>query len=130
MNALIDTNVISEFTRPQPSSKVLRWASQEIGFYLSVISLEELYYGLTWKPNAKITSWLAQFIQSYCQILPISQDIAEVAGKLRGNLQAQGETRTQADILIAATALSHNLNLVTRNDKDFIGTGVRVINPF
>jgi len=55
---------------------------------------------------------------------------AKQAGDLRGTLQRQGKTRTQADILIAVAALEHHLVLVTRNEKDFEDCGIKLLNPF
>jgi predicted nucleic acid-binding protein len=62
--------------------------------------------------------------------LPITSDIARRAGELRGQLQANGQTRTQADMLIAATAQIHALTIITRNVRDFDGCGIGVLNPF
>ncbi|BAY65248.1 nucleic acid binding protein [Calothrix brevissima NIES-22] len=50
--------------------------------------------------------------------------------ELRGYLQTQGKPRTQADIIIAATAEIHQITLVTRNTKDFEGCGITILNPF
>lgn len=63
-------------------------------------------------------------------MLPVTPEIASLAGTLRGKMRADGETRTQADMLIAATARLHDLVLVTRNERDFQGCGIRVLNPF
>ena len=67
---------------------------------------------------------------TYCQIIPVSPEIAKRAGELRGYLQTQGKPRTQADIIIAATAAIHQITLVTRNTKDFEGCGIVILNPF
>ena len=56
--------------------------------------------------------------------------VAILAGTLRGQLAARGHVRTQADILIAATAAHHGLTVVTRNVRDFDDCGVAVGNPF
>lgn len=130
MNPLIDTNIISELVRPQPDHKVVKWAGQQTGFFLSVISLEEIHYGLSWKPNERVNVWITNFLTSYCQLLSVTDTIAKQAGELRGRLQQQGRTRTQADIVIAATSLEHGLTLVTRNEKDFEDCGLKLLNPF
>ncbi|MGF1675090.1 MAG: PIN domain-containing protein [Rivularia sp. (in: cyanobacteria)] len=65
-----------------------------------------------------------------CQVIPISLEIAKDAGELRGYLKTQGKPRTQADILIAATAKIHQLTLVTRNTKDFEECDISILNPF
>jgi toxin FitB len=126
---LVDTNVVSELIRPRPHPGVSRWAEQVRHVALSVVTLEELEYGLAWKPKPRISSWLEGFLGS-CAILPVTPEIARRAGRLRGALQADGETRMQADMLIAATAQEHGLTLVTRNRKDFVGCGLDLLDPF
>ena len=64
------------------------------------------------------------------RILPVDAAIAERWGRLSGGLAATGTTVHPIDLLIAATALHHELSLVTRNEKDFRSTGLTVINPF
>ena len=97
---------------------------------LSVITLEEIIYGLNAKPNARIQAWFQDFLHTYCQVLPVTPDIAHCAGELRGQLRAKGTTRSQADMLIAATARIHQLTLVTRNIRDFENCEISIFNPF
>jgi len=97
---------------------------------LSVITLEEIIYGLTSKPNIRIQTWFDQFLNNYCQILPITDEIARRSGQLRGQLRLQGKPRSQADVLIAATAQIHQLTLVTRNTRDFENCDILLLNPF
>ncbi|MBW4570187.1 MAG: type II toxin-antitoxin system VapC family toxin [Tolypothrix carrinoi HA7290-LM1] len=130
MSYLCDTNIISELTRPMPNSGVTAWIDTVTSLNLSVITIEEIYYGLTAKPNARIQNWFENFLFTHCQILPITSEIAKCAGELRGFLRTQGKPRTQADIFIAAIAKIHSLTLVTRNIKDFEGCGISTLNPF
>ena len=130
MTILCDTNILSELARPRPHPNVLAWSEEIIEISLSVITLEEITYGLAAKPNARIQNWFEQFLQTNCQILPITEAIAHQAGILRGTLQAQGKPRTQADMLIAATAQVHQFVLVTRNTRDFEGCDISLFNPF
>ena len=127
---LCDTNVISELTRPGPNPGVLAWAETVVSISLSAITVEEIFYGLAWKPNPRIRSWFEAFLASRCTLLPITVDIAKHGGQLRGELQTRGKARTQADMLIAATAQLHQLTLVTRNVRDFEGCAISLLNPF
>jgi toxin FitB len=130
MSHLCDTNIISELTRPMPNQGVIAWSGTVTSINLSVITIEEIYYGLTAKPNARIQNWFENFLTTHGQILPVTSEIAKCSGELRGFLRTQGKPRTQADIFIAATAKIHSLPLVTRNIKDFEGCGVSTLNPF
>jgi toxin FitB len=130
MTYLCDTNIISEFARPQPNSGVVTWSAGVAAISLSVITLEEITFGLSAKPNPRVQNWLQTFLSTYCQIIPITPEIAQQSGELRGNFRKQGITRSQADMLIAATAKIYQLTLVTRNTRDFEGCGISLLNPF
>lgn len=129
MPALVDTNIISELMRREPDRRVLAWAGRQSGFLVSVITLEELVFGLTQRNLPLKRQWLDGFLTSQCEILPVSPAIAVSAGTLRGRLAASGVTRHPSDMLIAATALLHRLTLATRNTCDFEGCGIPVVNP-
>ncbi len=126
---LVDTNIISELSRQRPDPGVLAWASSATDFRFSVISLEEIAFALAWRPNLRVQDWVDAFFNRHTA-LPATQEIARRAGELRGRLAAQGSPRSQADMLIAATALVHGLTLVTRNTRDFDGCGLPLLNPF
>lgn len=130
MTFLVDTNVISELARTQPNSAVIAWAKTVSAVSLSVVTVEEIFFGLAWKSNPKIQAWFEGFLNTHCHIYIVSDEIARCAGRLRGALAAQGQTRTQADMLIAATAQVHQQMLVTRNVRDFEGCGIALFNPF
>ncbi len=130
MQYIIDTNIISELVRKKPNAGVVAWASSVKRCAISVITLEELFYGLALKPNRHVQDWIERFIKEFTEVLPITENIAKKAGTLRGQLQARGIHRTQADLLIASTALVNNLTMVTRNVRDFEGCGTAVLDPF
>lgn len=130
MRSLADTNVLSELIRPRPNPGVLAWAAGVNRITISVVSLEEIAFGLSWKPIKKISDWAENFIAEACDVLPITALIAQRSGELRGQLRAKGITRSSADMLIAATAQVHGLTLVTRNIRDFDGFRIDVLNPF
>jgi predicted nucleic acid-binding protein len=127
---LCDTNVLSELARAQPNAGVSAWARDVSSIAVSVITVEEITYGLAWRPNPRILDWFQEFLRSYSEVLPITTEIAARSGRLRGTLQGRGRTRTQADMLIAATAQFHGLTLVTRNAKDFEDCGISLLDPF
>ncbi len=127
---LADTNVLSELVRLRPNPGVLSWAAGVERISVSVVTLEEIMFGLAWKPNPKIQKWFGRFFAEACEIVLITQPIAERAGAMRGELRAGGITRSQADTLIAATAQVLGLTLVTRNVRDFEGYQIDVLNPF
>jgi toxin FitB len=127
---LCDTNVLSELVRPQPDPRVAAWADNVSSVGISVVSVEEIAYGLAWKPNPRVLSWFASFFEQYSEILPVTREIAEQSGRLRGGLRAHGKQRSQSDMLIAATAQVHGLTLVTRNARDFEDCGISLLDPF
>jgi predicted nucleic acid-binding protein len=126
---LCDTNVISEFFRPRPSQKLLDWAEGVSEIFVSAVTIEEMQYGLSWKPNPRILAALGGFLAERCKLLPITPEIANRSGLMRGNFQARGQTRSVQDMLIAATAEIHQLVLVTRNINDFEGCALTLLNP-
>jgi predicted nucleic acid-binding protein len=130
MMFLVDTNIISELARIQPNPGVVAWAKTVSNISLSAVTVEEICFGLTWKPNPRIQSWFDGFLRRHCYICAVTEEIARCAGRLRGALAAQGHTRTQTDMLIAATAQVHQQTLVTRNIRDFEGCGIALFNPF
>ena len=128
---LVDTNVLSELARPSPDQNVRAWAATvRLPLSVSVITVEEINYGLAWRPSPQIRAWFETFLDESCRILPITSPIGERAGRLRGRFRLAGQQRTQADMLIASTAQAHQLSLATRNVRDFDGCGVPLVNPF
>ena len=135
---LPDTNVPSELTRPQSDSQVEKWLddADDERLFLSVISLGEIFKGLTILPESKrrhqLQQWIDEILRPWFdgRMLPITERISERWGILAGECQRKGRGLTMADGLIAATALEHDLTVVTRNVKDFADLGVSVFNPW
>ncbi len=127
---LVDTNVLSELARREPNAGVLAWSRTLSRISVSVIVIEEIFFGLAWKPNQRIQAWLEEFMDVHCEICPVTTEAAKLAGRLRGDMASRGETRTQADMIIAATAQINQQTLVTRNIRDFTDCGISVLNPF
>jgi predicted nucleic acid-binding protein len=135
---LLDTNIPSETLRLVPNARVSTWLQsqrEEIQF-ISVVTIGELRRGTTLlSPGARRTQ-LEHFIEVVIplwfggRVLPITQAIAERWGTLDGKRQAAGRPLGVADGMIAATAMEHDLTLVTRNTKDYEGLGIALFNPW
>ena len=130
MSCLVDTNILSELAKPLPNPGVMSWARGVSQIALSAVTVEEVYFGLSWKPHPRVEQWLEAFLRQNCRVLPVTDEVARQSGVLRGALRVRGFSRTQADMLIAATAHVHALTLVTRNERDFADCGITVLNPF
>jgi toxin FitB len=130
LTQLVDTNILGELVRPRPNRGVVDWASQVSRIVVSAITVEEVSFGLAWRPNPRVQTWFDGFVERHCEVLPVSEPIARRCGWLRGELRAKGKNRTQADMLIAATAQVHGLTLVTRNARDFHDCGIPLLDPF
>lgn len=127
---LADTNVISELVKRNPDVNVMRWLQTVELLAISAVTLEEAHFGLAWQPNTSKLALLNGVVERLHGVYPITPAIAQRGGALRGQFQAQGITRSTPDMLIAATAIEHQLVLATRNVRDFMGCGVQVVNPF
>lgn len=130
MRYLADTNILAELARPRPDPGVQTWADGVPALFISVITLEEIVFGLARRPNPRVQAWFEDFLADFCELLPVSTSIAAQAGGLRGQLAKHGRVRSQADMLIVATAIEHQLMLVTRNVRDFEDCGAQILNPF
>lgn len=127
---LADTNVFSEFVKKAPDAQVMRWLQSVQLMAISAITLEEAHFGLAWQPSTRKLALFNALVERLHAVYPITPSIAQRGGVLRGQFQAQGIARSAPDMLIAATAIEHQLVLATRNVRDFMGCGVQVVNPF
>lgn len=127
---LCDTNIISEEMKPRPDMAVNRWLQEKERIHLSAITVDEITYGLHLRRMQKRILWFEKLLKECCIVLDVTTEIAERAGNIRAELSRNGITRSQPDMLIAATAWAHGLTLATRNTRDFEGTGIALFNPF
>jgi predicted nucleic acid-binding protein len=135
---LVDTNVISEFIKPQPDSNVMKWleAADPESLFVSVVTFGEIKLGIedltASKRRTELEQWLEQGLPDWFEsnLLPVTKAVAERWGRLTIDAKKKGISITMADGLIAATAAEHGLTIVTRNVKDFAGTGAAIINPW
>lgn len=136
MSYLLDTNIISELVKQNPTPTVLKWIDRidTEKLYISVITLGEIRKGVSGIQNQerqeKISYWLEIELPAYFEerILSIDTKVADMWGRLQS--KNKGYTLPAIDGLIAATAHVHGLKLVTRNTKDFINTSIELINPW
>ncbi len=135
MSYLLDTNVLSELVRPKPRASVVTWFNDvpDESLYISVLTIGEIRKGVEGvtdgKRKEKLRLWLEHELPEWFgnRVLSVDADVAERWGRL----QAQAKRPVPAiDSLLAATALHHELRMVTRNKKDFEYQGLEVINPW
>ncbi len=127
---LCDTNVISEVMRKNPDPRVGSWFSSLPAIALSIITIEELVFGLRRKRLYEKEAWLRRFTASACRIIEVTTEDVFWAGEKRGSLSSEGRTIFQADALIAAAAWRSGLVLATRNIRDFNNFGIPLLNPW
>lgn len=135
MSYLIDTNVLSELRNRRANAKVVTWmqARPRQSLYLSVLSLGEIRKGIEGVADPAfrqtLTDWLEVELPNYFvgRLLSIDEQVAERWGRVQASA---GRTLPVIDGLLAATALHHDLTLVTRNTKDFAGLDVQLANPW
>jgi hypothetical protein len=135
MSYLLDTNVLSETIRRKPNRSVISWLDQIPGeaLFVSVLTLGEIRKGIELlgdrKRREKLRLWLEHDLHAWFEERILSIDFA-VADRW-GRLLAEAQRPLPAiDSLLAATALHHDLRLVTRNAGDFKYPGLVVINPW
>lgn len=134
MRYLVDANVLSEPTKPTPHAGVIDWLKRhERDIAVDPIILGELRYGILLLPSGKRRTRLESWFDAGAQRLLCLSWEAETGlrwAALLATLRASGRAMPVKDSLIAATALVHDLVVVTRNRADFEKAGVEVIDPF
>jgi predicted nucleic acid-binding protein len=138
VNFLLDTNVVSEWTKPRPDTGVVTWLAEvdEDREFVSVVTLAELRYGIERMPAGarrdRLDEWLSQQVPSRFEtrVLPVDHQTANSWGRVMARGQAGGRPVSTMDGFIAATAAQHDLTPVTLNVSDFDAAGIRLINPW
>jgi predicted nucleic acid-binding protein len=134
---LLDTNIVSEWTKPRPSARAAAWldAQVETDLFLSVVTFAELRRGSALlapgKKRDTLTKWIDGALTERFQgrVLDVDRPVCDVWGELLAHARGQGQLSVM-DGFVAATALAHGLTLVTRNVSDFASLDLSLLNPF
>ena len=135
---LLDTCVFSELIKKQPAPSVTQWILErnEALFSVSALTFGEIRKGINKAQDPKkresLEMWLQDFIipRFWSRIIPIDGTVALAWGELVANYSKIGRIIPSVDSLIAASAIVHNLQIVTRNIKDFEGLNIKLVNPW
>jgi predicted nucleic acid-binding protein len=131
---LVDANVLSEATRPEPDPRVLAWlARHEREIAVDPFILGEIRFGILLLPSgkrrARLERWFRDGVERvHCLAWEAATGLRWA--RLLAELRAAGRSMPIKDSLIAATALAHGLAVATRNRRDFAAAGVEIVDPF
>ena len=133
---IVDTNVVSETSKPAADPKVVEWlAANRALLWMPTNVLAELHYGVEKlfhsRKRQALENWLLKLRRSFEDRILVFDERAAIAhGKLRAHLRKIGKTMDAPDSFLAAVALSTGTPVATRNTKHFEQTGVELVNPW
>lgn len=138
MRLLLDTNILSEVTKPRPNETVLNWLHglDEDHTFISIVSIAEIRRGVALMDSGRkhdaLNEWLTYDLPQRFKnrIIPVEELVARAWGDLMALAKRSGRGLASMDGLIGATAVAHQLTLATRNAKDFEGFGIDIIDPW
>lgn len=138
MKYLVDTCVISELIKKQPNPKIVQWLAkvEESSLFMSVLTIGEIHKGIEKLPESrkkeKLHDWVRYDLEERFQnrILDFDLQTAVIWGRIQAHSELSGKAMPAIDGLIAATGLSYDLAVVTRNSTDMEISGVTLINPW
>jgi predicted nucleic acid-binding protein len=138
VNYLLDTNVISEWVKPKPRASVIEWLHEadDDRLFLSVVSIADIRRGIELLPSSRRKSQLITWLDIELtvrfegRIIDITRDIADNWGVCMGKSRKAGRALEPMDAFFAATAVSRQLVLVTRNTLDFEHLDIGLYNPW
>lgn len=134
---LLDTNIISNVVKPQPSELLLAWMAvqRDEDLFIASLTLAEIRRGILEKPQGKnrglLDAWFsgAEGPQAMFagRILPFDDRAGLIWARLMAEAKAAGRPRSALDMIIGAVAMVHECMIVTDNEKDF--SGLQSVNP-
>lgn len=138
MRLLLDTNVLSEVTKPRPAEGVLNWLHglDEDRTFISIVSIAEIRRGVALMENGRkrdaLDEWLTHDLPQRFdnRTIAVESAVAFAWGDLMALAKRSGRALASMEGLIAATAIAHDLTLATRNTKDFEGFGIDIVDPW
>ena len=138
MKYLLDTCVISELIKKKPKMGIVNWIKHkdELDMYLSVLTIGELQKGVFKLKESRKKQNLMQWVESDLvkrfenRILAVTDTVARKWGEIQGKAEQEGKKMPVVDSLIAATGITYDLQVVTRNIEDMKISGVKLYNPW
>jgi len=135
---ILDTNVLSELLRPEPAKQVERWLSAQDGakVYFTTVGEAELRHGVAILPAGKRRNALTIAIEGLLEedfrdrVLPFDRAAARAYATIAAARRAAGRPISQFDCQIAAIARAHKATVATRNNSDYEGCGVELVDPW
>lgn len=134
---VLDTNVLSEAMRPSPDGRVLGWMNDQAAetLFLSSVTVAELLFGVRSLPHGRrrgdLTRQLDGALALFAgRVLPFDEAAALLYADMAVHARSAGRPLPEADGFIAATAAAHGFGIATRNIRDFLDTGVDLIDPW
>ncbi len=138
MSYLLDTCFLSELVKPEPSSSVTAWlaAREETDLYVSVLTLGEILKGVERLPDSRRRRNLQQWVERdlrerfHGRWIDVDIDVCKTWGRMLAEAESEGTTLPAVGSLLAASAITRGLTVVTRTTQDFEKTGVKIVNPW
>jgi predicted nucleic acid-binding protein len=135
---LLDTCVLSELVKKKPDQRVIEWISgiEESKLFVSALTIGEIHKGIEKMPKSERRKMLLQWVDEDLQerfrgrIIPFDLQTAAVWGKMQAKAEMLGKTMPIIDGMIAATAITHNLAVATRNISDMEAGKAMLVNPW